>query len=212
MELSFLWFTKYLVVVLLITASSGCTSPSVPPNTNRSFSPVIQKDLLNLHQLQSYRAGKNSFVLGLETICNRPPMLAEHGRKTILNLEGEGSLRHIWETHGPGNSPFILEFFVDGEKQPSIHGPLDELVEAAKKCDQSYISPGGSTIDYDSYNFYIPVPFEKSLRVDLVANPKIGMVFLQLDYRLEDKSMNGITLVQNKDQQGNKMQLLALLK
>ncbi|MCP4310716.1 MAG: DUF2961 domain-containing protein, partial [Bacteroidetes bacterium] len=206
-KLSFSWITKYLAVALLIMASSGCFSPSVSPIANRSFSPTIQKDLLTLHQLQTYRAGKNSFVLGLETLCNRPAMLDEHGRKTILSLEGEGSLRHIWETHGPGKSPFILEFFVDGEQQASIRGPLDELVEAAKRCDQSYISPGGSTIDYNSYNFYIPVPFEKSLRVDLVSNPRIGLVFLQLDYRLDDASMNGIKLVQEKDQQGNQMQL-----
>ncbi len=182
--------------LMIQTPDVTCNSTSTSPETARSFPPEVQKELLNLHQLRSYRAGKNSFVLGLETISNRPALLGEYGRKTILNLEGTGSLRHIWETHGPGKSPFILEFFIDGEEEPSIRGPLDELVEAAMKCDQPFARPGGSTIDYGSYNFYLPVPFEKSLRVDLVANPRIGLVFLQLDYRLDDDSMEGMKLVQ----------------
>lgn len=168
----------------------------------RPFSLLFQRDLLDLHQLNSYKAGKNSFVLGLETICRRPPMLGEYGRKTILDLEGTGSLRHIWEYHGPDKCPFIMEFYVDGEEEPSISGPLDELVRAAMDFDQPYAAPGGSCRDFDSHNFYIPVPFEKSLRVDLVANPRIGLVFLQLDYRLEDESMKGIKLVQVKDRDG----------
>lgn len=174
---------------------------------SRSFSLELQKDLLNLHHLQQFKAFKNSFVLGLESISNRPPAIPENGRKTILDVEGTGSLRHIWETHGPGKSTFILEFYVDGEKEPSIAGPLDELVEAAKACIQTFSPVGGTTIDYDSYNFYLPVPFEKSLKVDLIANPRIGLVFLQLDYRLEDKSMTGIKLVQEEDETG-KIKLL----
>jgi len=167
----------------------------------------MQENLLNLHHLQQFKAHKNSFVLGLESISNRPPIIGENGRKTILDVKGSGSLRHIWETHGPGKSTFILEFYVDGEKEPSIAGPLDELVEAAKACVQPYSPVGGTTIDYGSYNFYLPVPFEKSLRVDLIANPRIGLVFLQLDYRLEDESMKGIKLVQAEDKTG-KIKLL----
>jgi len=168
----------------------------------RSFSPGMQQELNELHVKKTYRAGKNSFVLGLETMSKRPPMIGEEGRKTILDLEGTGSLRHIWETHGPGSSPFILEFYVDGENEPSLKGPLDQLVEGAKTCSQSFAIPGGSTVDFGSYNFYLPVPFEKSLRIDLVANPKIGLVFLQLDYRLEDESMKGIRLLQQEDEAG----------
>jgi hypothetical protein len=168
----------------------------------------FQEVYLDLHHLEDYRAGKNSFVLGLETFCNRPAAIPENGRKTILDLKGTGSLRHIWETHGPGKSPFILEFFVDGESQPSIRGPLDELVEVARLCKQTFVPRGGTIVDHDSYNFYLPVPFEKSLKIDIVANPEIGMVFLQLDYRLEDPSMNGIRLVQEEDQDGQKIELV----
>lgn len=172
----------------------------------RSFSPEMLRELNELHVKKTYRAGKNSFVLGLETLSLRPAIIGEYGRKCLLDIEGCGSLRHIWETHGPGPSPFILEFYVDGEEVPSIRGAFDELVVAAKTCDQDFSYPGGSTVDFDSYNFYLPVPFEKSLRVELVADPTIGLVFLQLDYRLEDESLKGIRLHQYEDEKG-KMKL-----
>jgi len=200
-------YTRYWVILILLLILSSCSSSPGPKIAERAFPPALQKELLNLHHIKTYKAGKNSFVLGLETICLRPAMLGENGRKTILDLEGSGSLRHIWETHGPGKSPFILEFYVDGEQHPSITGPFDELVDAAPKCEQEFIFPGGSRVNYDSYNFYLPVPFEKSLRVELVANPLIGLVFLQLDYRLEDKSMEGISLVQNNDPDGTSIGL-----
>jgi hypothetical protein len=124
-----------------------------------------------------------------------------------LDVHGSGSLRHIWETHGPGRFPFILEFYVDGEAEPSIKGTLDQQVEAAKACTQPYASLGGTRVDHDSCNFYLSVPFEVSLRVDLVANPKIGMVSLQLDYRLEDESMNGTRLVQDNNGKNGEIKL-----
>ena len=199
--------SRIVILILLILVWVACSTqenaPVIKSNNDRMFSLEMQKSLLNLHHLQHYKAGKNSFVLGLETICNRPAMLRESGRRILLDLTGTGSLRHIWQTHGPGKSPFILEFYVDGETEPSIRGPFDLLVEAAKSCEQPYCSPGGSTLDYNSYNFYLPVPFEKSLRVELVANPVIGLVFLQLDYRLEDSTMNGTRLVQKSDNEGS---------
>ena len=191
-------------MAILSSFAGGCDrEPAV-----RGVPRDLQMACLDLHHLHQYRAGKNSLVIGLETFCNRPALLRINGRKTILDLKGTGSLRHIWETHGPGKSPFILEFYVDGEPDPSIRGHFDELVEAAKTCEQPFIARGGSTLEHDSYNFYLPVPFEKSLRIDLVAEQEIGLIFLQLDYRLEDESMNGIRLVQETVQETGKIKLL----
>jgi hypothetical protein len=204
---SHLSFFFQIVFILSIFSCNTHSDFHGKRKDNRIFSHEIQKDLFNLHKLRSYKVGKNSFVLGLETLSNRPAMTDINRRKTILDIKGEGSLRHIWETHGPGKSPFILEFYIDGEQKPSIKGPLDELVDAAKRCTQTYSPVGGTVVDYDSYNFYLPVPFEKSLKVDLVANPKMGLVFLQLDYRLDDESMKGVNLKQKKDPETEKINL-----
>jgi len=87
MKLSFLLFTKYLAIALLITAFSGCNSPFASPNASRAFSPAIQKDLLHLHQLQSYRAGKNRMLVKMLDTPNVNTMWAGIGMR-ILNLNG----------------------------------------------------------------------------------------------------------------------------
>jgi hypothetical protein len=208
------WWTEYLArfpryswpavfLAMLSCFIGGCDREPA----GRGIPRDLQRAYRDLHHLHQYRVGKNSLVIGLETFCNRPALLHENGRKTILDLKGTGSLRHIWETHGPGTPPFILEFYVDGEPEPGIRGPFDELVDAAKICEQPFIARGGTTPEHDSYNFYLPVPFEKSLRIDLVANQQIDLVFLQLDYRLEDASMNGMRLVQERDHDAGKIKL-----
>ena len=200
--------SKTIALVFLLFMFFSCAQQKTEKEevVERPFSAEYQKDLLNLHELQTYKAHKNSFVLGLETISNRPLSIPDNGRRTILDAKGTGSLRHIWETHGPGRGPFDLEFYVDGETEPSIKGNFYDIIEAAKSCKQDFVANPGDTIAKGSHNFYLPVPFTKSLRVDLVAKPRIGLVFLQLDYRLEDESLNGVKLVQKTDESG-KIQL-----
>ncbi len=167
------------------------------PNGGDLVAPsAYRAELSDLHILQDYRPCKNSFVLGLETRSERPPMIRAGERRTILRAAGTGSLRHIWETHRGTPAPFILEFFIDGEPQPSIRGSLADIIDAARNAEQRFaINPGG-VVPKNSYNLYLPVPFNQSLRVDLVAIAPIDLVFLQLDYRLEDPSLKGVRLVQ----------------
>lgn len=47
-----------------------------------------------------------------------------------------------------------------------------------------------------AFNFYLPVPFEKSLRVEVVQRqPSFWLWFCQMDYRLNDASLGGARLV-----------------
>jgi hypothetical protein len=164
-----------------------------------------KSEIDRLHIAASYRPMKNSFVLGLETMCGLPLAVQKGQRKTILEATGCGSVRHIWETHGPGPAPFELEFFIDGEKTPSLKGKLAELIDAAEQCEQDFVINPGGVIANDSYNLYLPIPFEKSVRVDLVSVEQMGMIFMQIDYRLEDDSTKGVHLTQAG--QGKQMRL-----
>jgi hypothetical protein len=57
---------------------------------------------------------------------------------------------------------------VDGETTPSVRGTDEELVEAAGRFTLP-VAPGNSLpVHNRAFNFYLPVPFEKSLRVDVV--------------------------------------------
>jgi hypothetical protein len=188
-------YSKLTFTVLLpffaisVCLSAAGASMQYPADTYKS-------EIDRLCILEHYRPMKNSFVLGLETACGLPLAVKKGERKVILEAKGCGSIRHIWETHGPGPAPFELEFFIDGEKTPSIKGRLIDLINAAKKCDQNFIKNTGGVIANDSYNLYLPIPFEKSVRIDLVSVEQMGLIFMQLDYRLEDNSMRGIRLIQ----------------
>ena len=77
----------------------------------------------DLFVLREYRAGKNSFVESPER--HQGVWTGAGYRYTLLALEGQGSLRHIWTTRGDGDPYFDWEFYVDGESTPSIRATVD---------------------------------------------------------------------------------------
>ena len=148
----------------------------------------------DLFVLRDFRAGKSSFVESPERhigAWTNPGF-----RYTLADLKGQGSLRHIWTTRGDGPPYFDWEFFVDGETTPSIRGTDVELVEAASRYPVPVAPVNAIPVHNRAFNFYLPVPFEKSLRVDVVQRqPAFWLWFCQMDYRLNDGSLSGTRLV-----------------
>lgn len=189
---------RVFIQVMAIALPAGMTSAKEPPRSADAY----RAELNDLYELQDYRPGKTSFVLGLETHSGRPRLLNTGDRTTVLDIEGVGSLRHIWETHGDIDpAPFRFEMFVDGEREPSIHGRLPELIRAAQRSDQWLVMNPGSHVAKSSFNWYLPVPFEKSLRVDVVLTGDPTLLFMQLDYRTDDRSLVGTRLLQKGEGQ-----------
>ncbi len=156
---------------------------------------TIPPAVRDIHVLKSYRPGKNSFV---ESTDRHAGYFTGKGfRFTVLDIKGTGSLRHIWSTWTKDGPHFEWQFFVDGETKPSLRGSLDQIVDAAARVTQA---PGaGSSVPVDpekrDYNLYLPVPFEKSLRIDLVqVKDRVELFFCQIDYRTGDDSLRGIRL------------------
>ncbi len=191
--------------ILLGAFLLGMTAGGIAQQSGAADPAAYRSELRDLHILRDYRVLKNSFVLGLETRSERPTMLKAGERRTILSAEGMGSLRHIWETHRGNPAPFVLEFFVDGEIRPSLHGNLGDLIAAAQKCEQRLVLNPGGIVPKDSHNLYLPVPFDRSLRIDLVATAAIDLVFLQLDCRLDDTSLRGVRLIQEEQGSGQRL-------
>lgn len=153
-----------------------------------------QVALGDLFVLRDYRAGKNSFV---ESPKRHAGVWTNAGfRYTLANLHGQGSLRHIWTTRGEGEPYFQWEFFVDGESTPSIR-TTDEAFVAASETFPLPVAPANFIpVHNRAFNFYLPVPFERSLRVDVVQQqPTFWLWFCQLDYRLNDPSLQGARLL-----------------
>ena len=149
------------------------------------------------HVLRSYRAGKNSFVESTDRHAGA--WTGKGYRFTLLDVKGTGSLRHVWSTWQKDGPYFEWQFFVDGEETPSIRSSLDRLVAAAGKLEDCPAPACSVPMNPEKrdYNLYVPVPFEKSLRIEVVQqSERVGLFFCQLDYRTEDDSLRGVRLRQ----------------
>ena len=146
---------------------------------------------------ENYDSTQKAYITGPDKSAARSIICKPGDKVTILDAEGQGSLRHIWTTFaGLSSKDISLEFYVDGEKEPSIKSTIDGLVTAALKTKQSFTPLAASIAPKNSYNLYLPVPFEHSLRVELSPGKEYHMIFLQVDYRVNDDSMHDIKLVQ----------------
>ncbi len=150
--------------------------------------------------LRAYRPGKNSFVESPQRHAGA--WNAVGFRHTLLDLQGQGSLRHIWTTRGAGAPYFDWEFYVDGEATPSLRGTDEELVRAAQALTQPLAGVAAPTVPLArrDFNLFVPIPFERALRVDVVQRvPSFWLWFCQLDYRLQDASLAGARLLGQRE-------------
>ncbi|MCL4178741.1 MAG: DUF2961 domain-containing protein [Verrucomicrobia bacterium] len=147
----------------------------------------------DLFVLREYRAGKNSFVESPER--HQGVWTGAGYRYTLLDLEGQGSLRHIWTTRGDGDPYFDWEFYVDGESAPSIRATDVQLIAGAEAFPVPVAPANYLPVHNRAFNFYLPVPFDRSLRVEVVQRqPTFWLWFCQMDYRLEDNALAGARL------------------
>ena len=195
-------------------------------NPRQSKASSYRHCLSDIYKSIKYSPHKNSYIIGLEKYAWRPDIasdlkpenynqtqkayisgpdksaskqiICEPGDKvTILHAKGQGSLRHIWTTFaGLSSKDISLEFYVDGEKEPSIKSTIEGLVTAALNTKQSFVPLAASIAPKNSYNLYLPIPFQHSLRVEIKPGKEYHMIFLQVDYRVNDNSMHEIKLVQ----------------
>jgi len=130
-----------------------------------------------------YTAAKNSYLL---------QGLRKGERRTVLEMSGSGSVRHIWATWSiPGGASDLLappgkvrlRFFVDGAATPDIEGSIEDLCRAAEATGTSYV-PFAAFVYKGAYNFYLPVWFGRSIRIEVEANYDLDEFYTQIDYRL----------------------------
>jgi hypothetical protein len=161
------------------------------------------QDLIRPHD---YSPGKNSFLLrGLE----------KGQRRTILDLSGTGSVRHIWSTWSiPGQDStgtmappgkVRLRVFVDGAAPPAIEGPVDELCRAAEATGSSYV-PLPAFNFKGAYNFYLPISFIRGVRIEVEAMENLEEFYTQIDYRLSPHEVQEARLVSERTSGGLALQ------
>jgi hypothetical protein len=106
---------------------------------------------------------------------------------TIAEIDGSGSLQHIWMTPTGNWRYSILRFYWDGETAPSVEAPVGDFfgmgwgryspLQSLAVC----VNPGSA------FNCYWPMPFRKKCKITLEnIDTKEMTLYYQVDYILTD--------------------------
>ncbi len=106
---------------------------------------------------------------------------------TVAEMEGPGSVQHIWMTPTGNWRNSILRFYWDDETVPSVEAPVGDFfcmgwgqyspLQSLAVC----VNPGSA------FNCYWPMPFRKKCRITMQnIDDKDMVLYYQVDYVLTD--------------------------
>jgi Protein of unknown function (DUF2961) len=109
--------------------------------------------------------------------------IAPHSTFTIAEIDGSGSIQHIWMTPTGVWRYSILRFYWDDETTPSVEVPVGDFfgmgwgqyspLQSLAVC----VNPG------NAFNCYWPMPFRKKCRITMEnIDDKKMVLFYQVDY------------------------------
>jgi hypothetical protein len=152
--------------------------------TNASAQDFYEKELLNLssfRNLPGYRTGEMEQLSSYDRTGGNDDGFSgkysyvrkEAGGLVIADLKGPGVVNRIWTPTPTGDT---LKFYFDGEKKPRIAIPFIELFTGKTF---PFLAPlSGNQIG--GYYCYLPIPYEKSLKIVYAGN---DLKFHQTQYR-----------------------------
>ena len=130
---------------------------------------------LDIARIRNDRAGRVSSWDAIGR--NNDAWIIPAGESRVLaNIEGPGAITHIWMTQAMGYREVLLRFYWDGARFPSINVPLGDFFGLGHSIVNSYQSllfsasteANGQFNQGCALNCYVPMPFKKSARVELV--------------------------------------------
>jgi hypothetical protein len=188
-----------LIVIFLLWMNYSCNDSSSDP-----FGGMILSDLMMPIDGVSKRA--TSTRLGED---GKP---ADHNAdnsrvmpgeiKVILEAEGPGIITHMWFTFlGPGrhvwavdgsatHQEMLLRIYYDGCDQPAVEAPFGDFFANCFGKRSEVISLPVIVEGADSYNSFWPMPFKKSIRVEVVNQSQaknINLLYYNIDWIKKDK-------------------------
>jgi hypothetical protein len=112
-------------------------------------------------------------------------IIKAHTTFTVAEIDGPGSIQHIWMTPTGVWRNSILRFYWDGETSPSVETPVGDFFcmgwnqYSALKSLAVCVNPGSA------FNCYWPMPFRKKCRITMENIDDRDMVlYYQVDYVL----------------------------
>jgi hypothetical protein len=137
--------------------------------------------------------GKTSNHLGVGRKGFPAKEIAPGETVTLCEIEGPGTIRHMWMTGGWKDNPELLRSTVvraywDGQKHPSIECPVGDFMGLAHGKVTSYQSYVHSVGENAALNIWLPMPFIRGAKITLTNESKTPFVlFYQIDYTINDK-------------------------
>ncbi len=112
---------------------------------------------------------------------------------TLADIEGPGTIRHIWMTFPPAPPEVMralsLEVFYDGRETPSISVPCLDFFGMPHGRPVAFTSALAAAQEGRGFNAYFPIPFRKRLRMVLTnGSARAQSFYFQLDYTGEPES------------------------
>ena len=110
----------------------------------------------------------------------------------LCDIEGPGTIRHIWMTGSFNNNPTQIRSMVvrgwwDEQEHPSIECPLGDFMGAAHGKVNAYQSAVHSTGINSAFNIWLPMPFQNHGKLTLTNEGTEDItVFYQVDYTIGD--------------------------
>jgi len=195
--------TAWMILALLSTGPVSLAAPAPQPQPTELAPPVVEPDMLrrfyltDIHQLRDYRAGKNSFVEGPDRRWGSYQAAGQ--RLTLLDVAGPGCLCHLWSTWRPGAGDHRLEFYLDRATTPQISATLDELIAAAQQMPTPPVPVPAFIGSKGARNVFLPIAFQRGLRIEMETIEPTSLIFWQIDYRLGDQGLPGKLHAQRVD-------------
>jgi len=116
--------------------------------------------------------------------------ISQDGQTPLIDVEGEGCIRHIWLTiGGVRNKPvnglrLTLRIYTDGQDTPDVEMPVGPFFgihhgHAARMIDSPYLQ----VTQRSGFNGYFPIPYRNGCRLTLQSDSEGGVaVWFQADY------------------------------
>lgn len=178
-------FSLLVAAVALASVPHTCFGmelAGVAANAHSNLQELRQFHLRDIHVARDYRPGKNSFVEGPDRRLGSYTNAGQ--RLTLLDVEGPGSLQHLWSTWREGRGNHRLDFYVDGSPRPALTGTLDELITRARQVESPPVPVPAFVGNVNARNYFLPLPFKKHLRLEMETLEPTWLIFYQIDYRL----------------------------
>ncbi|MGD0670882.1 MAG: glycoside hydrolase family 172 protein [Candidatus Binatus sp.] len=111
-------------------------------------------------------------------------------RVVLADLEGPGTLRHIWMGFPPAPPEvlraFTLEVFYDGAALPSVSVPVLDFFGLPHGRPAELYSALFSVNEGHGFNAFVPMPFRRAVRVEFInASSQFTVLYYQIDFTLE---------------------------